>query len=261
MSFLDTLLGRPLADEEEPENRVGVGSGLAILGLDALTSSAYGAETAMIILLPLGVAGLRYVLPLEAIIVVLLAILCLSYLQTLGAYPTGGGSYIVARRNLGTNAGLIAAGALLVDYILTVAVGISAGVGAVVSAFPSLQPHIIGLCMGILVFITVINLRGVKETGAAFAFPAYLYVLMLIATVVIGVVKVMLSHGHPVPVVAPPPVPAATGVVSLWLLMRAFSSGCAAMTGVEAVSNGLMIFKEPRVRRGSTTLILISSIL
>src|SRR6266851_8044165 len=156
MSLIDTILGRPLASREAGEQRIGIARGVATFGLDALSSAAYGPEAALTILLPLGAAGLAYIVPLTMAIVILLGVVYVSYRQTIAAYPTGGGSYTVARENLGPNAGLLAAAALMIDYVLTVAVGISAGVGALVSAAPNLQPHTLAICLGILVLITLI---------------------------------------------------------------------------------------------------------
>src|SRR5208282_1165352 len=153
--------------------------------------------------------------------IVLLGIVYFSYLQTIAAYPGGGGSYTVARENIGAGAGLLAAAALLIDYVLTAAVGISAGVGALVSAIPSLQPHTLAMCLGILVLITIVNLRGVKEAGGVFMIPTYLFLGTLLITILIGVVRALLSHGHPVPVIAPPLVPPATAMIGAWLLLKA----------------------------------------
>src|SRR5689334_1605209 len=173
MKLLDRILGSPLASYEEGEQKVGVVAGIPMLGLDALSSSAYGPEAALTILLPLGVLGLVYIGPIIAVILALLAILYFSYRQTIAAYPSGGGSYTVAKENLGVRAGLFAAAALLLDYILNVAVGISAGVGALVSAVPALHPYTLALCLFILALIALVNLRGVKESGLAFALPTY----------------------------------------------------------------------------------------
>ena len=219
--------------------------GIAIFGLDALSSAAYGPEAALTVLIPLGAAGIAYMLPISASIIVLLAIFYFSYRQTIEAYPTGGGSYTVARENLGPTAGLLAAAALMIDYILTAAVGISAGIGALVSAVPRLQPHILALCLVTLVVITVANLRGVREVGALFMLPTYLFIASLLGAIALGLVKTLASGGRPVAVAAPPPVPAQTGVLTAWLLLQAFSNGCTAMTGVEAVSNGVRAFREP----------------
>ncbi len=179
MSIFDVLFGRPLESKEEHSQKVGVLAGLPMLGLDGLGSAAYGPEAALTILIPLGVAGIGYSLPIIGIIVAILTILYFSYRQTIAAYPNGGGSYTVARANLGATAGLIAAAALMLDYVLCVAVGISAGVGALVSAIPSFHAHILPICLGILVLVTVVNLRGVKESGIAFALPTYLFVASL----------------------------------------------------------------------------------
>jgi amino acid transporter len=255
------LFGRTLATHEEGEQRVGPFSGIPILGLDALSSAAYGPEAAMTLLIPLGAAGIGYVGPITTIIIVLLAIVYLSYRQTIAAYPGGGGSYTVARENLGVFPGLLAAAALLLDYVLVVAVGISAGVGALVSAVPSLQPHTLLLCLAILVFIAIVNLRGVRESGLAFAVPTYLFVGCLFAVIGIGVVRSWLAGGHPSPIAAPAEMPAAIATASTWLLLRAFASGCTAMTGVEAVSNGVSAFREPGVRHAQRTLTAIIAIL
>jgi amino acid transporter len=261
MSFWTVLLGRPLSSREEGEQRVGPWTGIPLLGLDALSSAAYGPEAAMTLLIPLGIAGVYYVWPISLVIIALLTIVYFSYRQTIGAYPGGGGSYIVAHENLGIFAGLLGAAALLLDYVLTVAVGISAGVGALVSAAPSLQPHTLGLCLAILALIVVVNLRGVRDSGLAFVVPTYLFVGCLFAVIAIGVARVVISGPNPVPVVTPPPVPAAAAGVSLWLLLRAFASGCTAMTGVEAVSNAVTAFREPAVVNARRTLSAIIGIL
>jgi amino acid transporter len=261
MSLLDYLLGRRLATYEEGEQRVGVAAGIPMLGLDALGSAAYGPEAALTLLIPLGAAGVGYTGPISTLIVVLLMVVYFSYRQTIAAYPHGGGSYTVAKENLGTTAGLFAAAALLLDYVLVVAVGISAGVGALVSALPALQPHTLSLCLAILLMITIVNLRGVRESGLAFMAPTYVFIVSLLSVLAIGVVKTVLAGGHPVPVEAPAALPEATTVAGLWILMRAFASGCTAMTGVEAVSNGVTAFREPAVRHAQRTLTAIIGIL
>lgn len=254
MSFADTLFGRRLASAEEEHQRVGVLTGIPMLGLDALGSAAYGPEAALTLLIPLGALGLAYIGPISAVIIMLLAIVYVSYRQTIAAYPHGGGSYTVAKENLGQAPGLLAAAALMLDYVLTVAVGISAGVGALVSAVPILQPYILPLCLAILALIAIVNLRGVRESGLAFAVPTYVFIGSLMAVLVIGVAKVVLGGGHPTPVVAPAPLAATTTTASAWLIMRAFASGCTALTGVEAVSNGVSAFREPAVRYARRTL-------
>jgi amino acid transporter len=174
MSLTNLLFGRPLRSSEERGEKLGPSAGISIFGLDALSSAAYGPEAALTLLIPLGAAGIAYLLPITASIIILLAIVYFSYRQTIEAYPSGGGSYTVARQNLGKFAGLLAAVALMIDYVLTAAVGISAGVGALVSAAPVLQRHALLICLAILLLITTVNLRGVRETGAVFAFPSYL---------------------------------------------------------------------------------------
>ncbi len=261
MTILDALLGRPLATWEDRAEKIGAPQGIPIFGLDALSSAAYGPEAAMTLLIPLGMAGVHYVLPITAAILALLTILYFSYRQTIAAYPNGGGSYTVAGENLGPLPGLLAGSALMVDYILEVAVGISAGVGALVSAVPKLQPHMLALCLAILAILTLLNLRGARSSGVLFMAPTYLFIVCLLAVIAWGVVKVILSGGHPHPVVAPPQLGHATAVLTLWLLLKAFSSGCTAMTGVEAVSNGVGAFKEPHQKSAQLTLTIIIALL
>jgi len=261
MGLTDLLLGRPLATEEEKAERIGPAKGVPIFGLDALSSAAYGPEAALTLLIPLGMAGVAYIVPISISIIILLAIVYFSYRQTIMAYPQGGGSYTVASENLGVWAGLLAAAALMVDYVLTAAVGISAGVGALISALPSLQRHTLTLCLAILIVVTLVNLRGVSESGGIFRVPTYLFIFCLLAMITLGVVKTLAASGHPVPVVAPPHLRAADEALGIWLLLRAFASGCTAMTGVEAVSNGVMAFKEPASVTARFTLTLVIGIL
>jgi amino acid transporter len=257
MTVLDWLLGRRLATLEEEAHHIGTSAGVPVLGLDALSSAAYGPEAALTLLIPLGAAGLAFALPILAIISAILVIVYFSYRQTIAAYPNGGGSYTVARENLGANLGLLAGAALALDYILNVAVGISAGVGALVSAFPALLPHIIWLCLGILCAITIANLRGTKEAGLAFMVPTYAFVITLGLMVAVGIIKSIAAGGSPEPVEVPPPMPPAVEAASVWLLVRAFASGCTAMTGVEAVSNAVPIFRKPRIANAQRTLSII----
>jgi amino acid transporter len=261
MKILDLLFGRPLAASDERAEQLGLAAGIPIFGLDALSSAAYGPEAALTLLIPLGVAGVAHIVPISSCIIVLLAIVYFSYRQTIAAYPGGGGSYTVASENLGTFAGLLAASALMIDYILTVAVGISAGVGALVSALPNLLPHTLGLCLIILALITFINLRGTRQAGIIFMFPTYIFIGSLLAAIALGVFKSIMASGHPVPVVAPPPPGPAVAAVSVWLLMKSFSSGCTAMTGVEAVSNGVRAFREPVVNTARRVLTIIIALL
>src|SRR5436853_4360967 len=243
-SIFRLLFGRPLKTSEGHTQKVGPFRGIPILGLDALGSASYGPEAALTVLIPLGAIGLGYVREVVAAILVLLAILYFSYRQTIAAYPNGGGSYTVAKQNLGQTAGLIAAASLLLDYLLNVAVAISAGVGALESAVPALQQHTLAACLCVLALVTVVNLRGVRESGLAWSIPTYGFVVTLLCVLCIGVWKSILSGGHPAAVEAPPPLAAAAAPAAVWLLMRSFASGCTAMTGVEAVSNAVPIFAE-----------------
>ena len=261
MSITDVLFGRPLKSSEERGEKLGPAAGIAVFGLDALSSAAYGPEAALTLLIPLGVAGIPFIVPISASIIVLLLIVYFSYRQTIEAYPTGGGSYTVAHENLGVSAGLLAASALMIDYALTAAVGISAGVGALISAVPSLQSHTLLLCLASLLVITVVNLRGVRETGAVFVVPSYLFIATMFTTLALGLLKAVGALGEPTSEVAPPPFPPQHAAVSAWLLLKAFSSGCTAMTGVEAVSNGVTAFREPVVKTAQRTLTAVIMIL
>src|SRR5437764_201679 len=263
MKLLDLLLGRRLANREGASEKITALEGLPAMGLDGLASSAYGPEAALAILAPLGVFGLAYMGPAMIAVLAVLVILYVSYWQTIEAYPTSGGSYTVAHENLGADAGLLAATALMIDYVLNVAVGISAGVGALTSAAAILHPYTLWLCLGILVLVTLVNLRGTFEAGLIFAVPTYLFVLCFGGGVVLyGVYQALMAGGDPVPVVPPPAASAGAGAaVSLWLLMRAFASGCTAMTGVEAVSNGVSAFRAPAVTHAHRTLTAIVVIL
>jgi amino acid transporter len=254
---LNFLFGRPLATSEERAEHIGPIAGIPIFGLDALSSAAYGPEAALTLLIPLGLGGVRYIVPVSAAIVVLLTIVFFSYRQTIEAYPHGGGSYTVATENLGANAGLLAAAALMIDYILTAAVGISAGVGALISAVPSLQPHTLQLCLGVLFLLTIINMRGVHDTGLAFMIPTYLFAGTLLIVIGVGAWDVVHAAGHPHPITPLPAIPAASAAIGWWLMLKVFSSGCTAMTGVEAVSNGVMAFRDPTRKNAKITLTII----
>jgi amino acid transporter len=262
MTIRDLLLGKRIATSMERAEQLGTVAGVPIFGLDALSSAAYGPEAALTLLIPLGAAGLAYILPISTSIIVLLVIVYFSYRQTIAAYPGGGGSYTVATENLGVFPGLLAAAALMIDYVLTAAVGISAGVGALVSAAPSLLPHTLSICLGILLVITIVNLRGLRQAGIIFMVPTYVFVLSLLAAISWGVFKTIAAGGHPHAIIAPPP-PATHAVqaVTVWLILQAFASGCTAMTGVEAVSNGVRAFRDPTVRTAQRTLTLIIGLL
>jgi len=258
---LSFLFGKPLASWEDREEKVGTPKGIGIFGLDALSSAAYGPEAALTILLPLGAIGVAYITPITLAIVILLGIVYFSYRQTIAAYPHGGGSYTVAHENLGVFAGLLAAAALMIDYVLNVAVGISAGVGALVSAAPGLQPHTLAICLGILAILTLVNLRGTREAGNIFLAPTWLFIACICGAIVWGGVQIVLHGGHPRPVSPPPVPPRATVALSVWLLLKAFASGCTAMTGVEAVSNGVQAFRDDAVKTARATLTVIIAIL
>jgi amino acid transporter len=261
MHLTNLLIGKPLATDEEDDQRIGPFAGVAVLGLDALASAAYGPEAMLTVLLPLGAAGLHYTSWLTSLIGALLLVVAVSYRQTISAYPNGGGAYTVAKENLGERASLVAAAALALDYVLNVAVAIAAGVGALVSAVPALWPHTLGLCLSLLLGLTLINLRGVRATGVVFMLPTWLFVASLFVVIGIGVAKVAAHGGQPLPVVAPKPAPLGAGAASLWVLLHAFANGCTAMTGVEAVSNAVPIFREPQVSHARRTLALISAVL
>jgi amino acid transporter len=273
MSFVDVLFGKPLASSDAHAEHIGVAAGIPIFGLDGLTSAAYGPEAAMALLIPLGLAGVQtYLMPIFVCILTLLTILYFSYRQTIVAYPNGGGSFTVASENLGDKAGLFAAAALMIDYILTAAVGISAGVTALVSAFsktsigPRLHHYQLAMCLLILVAIAIVNMRGVKETGAVFMLPTFIFVGTLLIVIGVGVYNTLMAHGHPIALEAPPAADMSkletfTPWLLIFLLMKAFSNGCAAMTGVEAVSNGVTAFKEPRSANANRTLTVIIGVL
>jgi len=261
MRLLELLLGRPLRSDEEAVERIGVLTAIPVLGLDALASASYGPEAALTVLLPLGATATIWVRPITLAIVAVLTVVALSYAQTIPAYPNGGGSFTVAKENLGRTPGLLAAAALCTDYVLNVAVAISAGIGAIASAEPRLLPHTLPLCLGVLALLMIVNLRGVRESGLAFLLPTYLFVASLLFTLGLGVWKTVVAHGHPTPVVPPPRVPPTVAAASLWLLLRAFASGCTALTGVEAVSNAVPIFREPKVHRARRTLAALALIL
>ncbi len=255
MKLLDVLLGRRLANREQGDRKIGWFAGVPAMGLDGLGSSSYGPEAALTVLAPAGAAGIAWIGWVIAPIVALLAVLYFSYRQTIVAYPSNGGAYTVAKENLGATASLVAAAALMIDYVLNVAVGISAGVGALTSSLPMLQPWTLPLCLGILALVALANLRGTREAGWLFALPTYLFLLLFLGLIGWGLFR--LGIGHADPVVAPPAVKGAATGVGIWLLLRAFAAGCTAMTGVEAVSNGVGAFKEPVVRQARLTLTVI----
>lgn len=254
------LIGRPLQTADAPHQTIGKLIGLAVFASDALSSTAYATQEMLAILLLAGIGALQFSIPISIGIVVLLTLLTLSYEQTIHAYPGGGGAYIVARDNLGDVPALVAAASLLTDYILTVSVSISSGVAQVVSAFPAAFPYRVEIAILFIAVVMLLNLRGVKESGKAFAVPTYIFVLLMYATVVTGIIRLVL--GTLGVVTAPPQVEIETmQQVSVFLILRAFSNGTSAVTGVEAISNGITAFKEPRSKNAGITLIWMSVIL
>lgn len=258
LSLRRLLLGSRLHTDEMPHQTISKAVGLAIFASDALSSTAYATEEILFVLILAGTGALNLSLPIAIAIIILLAIVTISYSQTIHAYPGGGGAYIVARDNIGEVPAQIAGAALLVDYILTVAVSISAGVAQIASAFPVLHPWRVSLSLCIIGFMTLINLRGVKESGRAFALPTYFFLSMTLFTIIIGFYHYF--TGTLGVVTGVEPLHAGTiQAVTLFLILRAFSSGCAALTGVEAISNGVTVFKEPRSRNASITMIWMSA--
>jgi amino acid transporter len=252
------ILGRPLATAAEKHERLGKISGLAVFASDALSSVAYGTEEILLVLIAAGTgAALGYSLPLMVGIVVLVSIVAASYWQTIHAYPSGGGAYIVAKDNLGELPGLIAGAALLIDYVLTVAVSIAAGVAALTSAVPALYPFRVEICILCVVGVSVANLRGVRESGRIFTIPTYWFIASLYLLVFAGLFRVFTGTAQPLPAEQV----TATQDLTIFLLLRAFSSGCVTLTGTEAVSNGIPAFRPPEARNAALTLAWMAIIL
>jgi amino acid transporter len=258
-SFWHLLVGPPRSARGTGKERITPIEGLSALSLDALTSVAYGPEAIILVLAVAGAGALHLILPITIAIVGLLAILVFSYRQVIDAYPGGGGTYAVSRANLGTNVSLVAAAALVVDYTLTVAVSIAAGVASLQSAFPGLTGATIPLCLGILAFITVLNLRGLGETARAFLLPTMVFIVGLLAVIAIGLVHPLGLNEAPLGTSQLP----TTGLkaVTVLLVLKAFSAGCSALTGVEAIANGVPLFREPRAQRAKRTEMLLGLIL
>ncbi len=254
------LIGRPLATADAPHQTIGKLVGLAVFSSDALSSVAYGPQELMMILIAAGMGAIHLSLPIVAGIVVLLAILTFSYEQTIHAYPTGGGAYIVSRDNLGEFPAIVAGAALLTDYILTVAVSISSGVAQISSAFPAVDAYKVEIAVVMILLIMIINLRGVKESGITFAIPTYFFLAMLYMTVVVGLFR---YFSGTLGVVANPPALEhdLAQPLTLFLILRAFANGTTSLTGVEAISNGITAFKEPRSRNAGQTLLWMAGIM
>ena len=261
------LIGPPIASTEEHHQRLIKIIALAVFASDAISSTAYATEEILLVLVPHNpVDAFKYLVPISLIVVVLLAIVVTSYRQTIYAYPNGGGSYVVSRENLGVTPALVAGSSLLVDYVLTVAVSISAGTAAITSAFDGLRPYRVEICIAFLVLMTLANLRGVKESGRLFAGPTYVYVFSLLALIGVGLYKVFVQDLGAIPnqeefLAELTDRGQTLGPITLFLLMRAFSSGAVALSGVEAVSNGVPAFKKPEPRNASRTLIWMAIIL
>ncbi|MGG4220585.1 APC family permease [Paenibacillus jamilae] len=251
------LIGKPMKSQELGEEKLSKLKALAILSSDALSSVAYGTEQMLIVLFTVGFAAMWYSIPISIAVLALLAILVLSYRQTIFSYPSGGGAYIVAKDNLGIRTGLVAGGSLLIDYILTVAVSTSSATDAVTSAFPELQRYRIVIALVMIFFLTIMNLRGITESASVLAYPVYLFVVVIVLMIVIGLFRVATGDIQPIRA----DFGGQVSGVSLFLLLKAFSSGCSALTGVEAVSNAIPSFKAPAEKNAASTLALMGIIL
>jgi len=268
MNLRRMIIGEPLATSAAIHQRLSKTKALAVFSSDALSSTAYATEAILLVLIAAGTGALGASMGISIAIAALLIVVAFSYYQTIHAYPNGGGAYIVSKENLGTIPGLTAAAALLIDYILTVAVSVSAGVAALTSAFPGVIPYRVHIALVIVVFVTLINLRGVKESGTFFSIPTYAFIVGVLVMVGIGVVKVILGDVIPVPPPSPELLEEAIhhneGLISagwLFLILRAFAGGCTALTGVEAISNGIPAFKPPESDNAGKTLIVMVALL
>ena len=257
-SIKKLLIGRPLKSTELGEQKLNKTKALAILSSDALSSVAYGPEQILIALAGLGAVAYWYSIPIAIGVLVLLTALILSYRQIIFAYPHGGGAYVVSKENLGMNPGLIAGGSLLVDYILTVAVSVSAGTDALTSAFPSLHAHNVIIAIIFVIFITILNLRGVTESASVLAYPVYLFVLALFILIGVGIYNILTGQVSPT---LHSPIGTPVAGISLFLLLRAFASGSSALTGVEAISNAIPNFKDPAPNNAAKTLLAMGALL
>ncbi|MFJ7921973.1 APC family permease [Lysinibacillus fusiformis] len=257
-SFKRYVIGKPLRSDALGEQKLSKTKALAILSSDALSSVAYGPEQILIVLMTVGTLAFWYSLPIAAGVVVLLVALTLSYRQVIFAYPHGGGAYVVSRENLGVNAGLVAGGSLLVDYILTVAVSVSAGTDAITSAFPSLHPYNVPIAIIFVIFLTVLNLRGVTESASVLAYPVYLFVVVMLVLIGMGLYNVATGQ---VPAELHPKIGTPVAGISLFILLKAFASGSSALTGVEAISNAIPNFRNPAPNNAAKTLLAMGGIL
>ena len=266
------LFGRPLPSERLEHERLNKKTALAVLSSDAISSVAYATEQILLVLAVIGATAFHYLVPISAVIVGLLVLVAISYRQTIFAYPEGGGSYTVAKDNIGVAPGLVAAAALLTDYILTVAVSISSGIAAITSAYPRLAPHAVTLCLVSIAVLALVNLRGVRESGIAFSVPTYAFIVLMLTLIGVGIYQGVTGHGGGVaPVVGPVrvdpasaarhPMGAPVGLALTFLILRAFAEGCVAMTGTEAISNGVSVFRNPPSKNAAITLGWMAAIL
>lgn len=252
------FIGKPLKSVENDEHKLSRFAALALLSSDALSSIAYGTEQIVVVLVTLSAAAIWYSLPIAAFVIILLISLTLSYRQIIHAYPHGGGAYVVSSENLGRNAGLLAGGSLLVDYMLTVAVSVSAGAEAIISAIPALYGHQVAISIGIVILITLMNLRGLRESASFLMLPVYSFIAIITLLIVVGLFKIV-TGAQPLNATALPG--AVVPGISIALVLRAFSSGSSSLTGVEAISNAVPFFKKPRAKNAAGTLALMATIL
>jgi amino acid transporter len=257
MSLKEFLIGRPIESARERHERLSKKMGLAVFSSDPLSSVAYGPEEIMLALAAGGTALLGYAVPIAIAIVVLVAIVATSYFQTVHAYPSGGGAYIVAKDNLGEMPGLVAGAALLIDYVLTVTVSVAAGIAAITSAFPATRGYTVSMCIAAILFITIINLRGVRESGKVFSSPVYIFTGALLLLITVSLFKSFMLPRVPYPQYEA----GAAAIFPLFIILRAFASGCATLTGIEAVSNGVRAFKPPEAKNAGLTLVWMAFIL
>ena len=258
MNLLSVLLGHPLPKASAVHERLPKLQALPILSSDALSSVAYATEAALGVLILAGSQALSLSLPITVAIILLIAIVVLSYRQVIAAYPQGGGSYVVARDNLGRNVGLVAAAALLIDYTLTAAVSLMAAGQAISSLIPSLLHHEVALTLLLLALVGWANLRGLREAGRIFALPTYAFVVMIALLTLVGLHDLVAHHGFRPD---PPPLVTSMEPLGLFLILRAFSSGCSAMTGIEAIANGVQVFREPAPVNARQTLLVMGGLL
>src|SRR5215212_5351034 len=252
------VIGEPIPSHLAHHERLSRFTGLAVLSSDPLSSVAYATEEILRVLVLVSVGSLAFATPIAFIIAAILAIVVFSYRQTIHAYPNGGGAYIVAKDNIGETPALVAAAALLIDYVLTVAVSIAAGVAALTSAFPSWHVNAVEMTLGFVLVLTFGNLRGIRESGRIFALPTYVFVVSLLALIALGAWRALTGTITPVETVQP--IQPAGEALTLFLLLTAFSNGCTAMTGVEAVSNGVPAFKRPEAKNAAATMLMMAAL-